>query len=395
MIKRFIITIFIFGFVIKVFGQDLETLENDLQNTVISDLKKVQNKANKIFRIDPFNETATSYLVSAYNFNNKIKAIPILFAKLKRKNPNSPLPYLLSAKYQFEDFPPSDTSRLAELKKAISLDSNNIEAHYLLGITYYTLFNQKQTNYYAFQCREQLLKTCQLKNNLLFSLKFPIIQTSTFLQDHAFISMLKITADTPTIDSLNMPTNNTFYFPLNSFLNLKNNWESDYSIDIILEVNFSIFQLTWYNRQLFALKEPLVFNQTDKQIYRFTWLRSFHNPVAIRLEKNNNSFTLYWKVTSGAGGYKPGELTVNSSKQLTKKEWDSFIDLLQLTDFWNMPTKSKDEIGTDGSQWIIEGMENGKYHIVDRWTPSNNSFSKCGKYLIELTDLKIKESNFY
>ncbi len=392
---RQLLTIFIFSFALNALGQDLKTLERDIQQTVVTDLKEVRKKADKIYRLDQYNETATYYLVESYKYTSHTDSVPILFAKLKGISPNSPLPYLLSAKYQFQEFSLSDTSRLAELKTAIKLDSNNFEAHYFLGTSYYSLFNQKQTNYYAFQCREQLVKATQLEKSSLGSLKYPIIQTSNFLKDADFVSTFENKIIEPTTDSLNIPTNSTWYYPLTSFLELKNNWQSDYSLDIIHQVSMATFVLGWYSGQLSALKEPLVFNQTDKTIYRFTWLRTFHKPVAIRLERTDNSYTLYWKQTSGAGGYDPGELIVNSSKQLTKEQWDKFISLLQSADFWNMTTKSKDDMGNDGSQWIIEGMTNGKYHVVDRWTPRKNNFQKCGLYLIELTELKIKEGDLY
>jgi hypothetical protein len=42
----------------------------------------------------------------------------------------------------------------------------------------------------------------------------------------------------------------------------------------------------WYSKMLFALGEPVVSNyHGDKEIYRFTWLRTFHHPVSVRLEK--------------------------------------------------------------------------------------------------------------
>ncbi|MBL7905636.1 MAG: hypothetical protein JNL22_11495 [Bacteroidales bacterium] len=392
---RHFLTIFIFIYALNALGQDLKTLQRDIQHTVVTDLKEVRKKADKIYSLDTYNETATYYLVTSYKYTKNLDSIPILFTKLKNIEPDNPVPYLLSAKYQFQKFSLSDTSRLAELKTAIKLDSSNFEAHYFLGTSYYYLFNQKQTNYYAFQSRELLVKATQLEKSSLGSLKYPIIQTSNFLEDTGFISKFENKVVEPTVDSLNVPTNSTWYFPLTSFLELKNNWQSDYSVDIIHQVSMAKFVLGWYSGQLFALKEPLVYNQTNRTIYRFTWLRTFHEPVAIRLEKTDNSYTLYWKQTSGAGGYDPGELTVNSSKQLTKEQWDKLISLLKSADFWNMTTKSKDDMGNDGSQWIIEGIENGKYHVVDRWTPRNNNFQKCGQYLIELTDLKVSGSDLY
>jgi len=52
-------------------------------------------------------------------------------------------------------------------------------------------------------------------------------------------------------------------------------------------------------------------------------------------------------------------------------------------------------MGNDGSEWIIEGVKNKKYHMVTRWTPSGN-FRSVGEYLISISRVSKKETkNFY
>ena len=41
-------------------------------------------------------------------------------------------------------------------------------------------------------------------------------------------------------------------------------------------------------------------------------------------------------------------------------------------------------VGLDGSQWILEGVRGGEYHVVDRWSPKDNSYSQLCKYLLRL-----------
>src|SRR5262245_51972945 len=75
------------------------------------------------------------------------------------------------------------------------------------------------------------------------------------------------------------------------------------------------FVSDWYTKQLKALKEPSLWELSKKsvpQAYRFLWLRSFHHPVAIRLDINaDGTARLTTKMTSGAGGYAPGKLIQN------------------------------------------------------------------------------------
>jgi hypothetical protein len=67
------------------------------------------------------------------------------------------------------------------------------------------------------------------------------------------------------------------------------------------------FKSRWYSSHLRALNEPSLLELAKKkevESYRFLWLRSFHHPVAIRLEiKGDGSSVLITKISSGAGGY--------------------------------------------------------------------------------------------
>jgi len=157
------------------------------------------------------------------------------------------------------------------------------------------------------------------------------------------------------------------------------------------------FSNKWYSEQLFAMREPIIFSdKSNKEIYRFTWLRTFDNPIAIRIEKQDSTYLLFWKVCNGAGGYEPGQLTTDKQKIIDKQTWDKFKNKLSDINFWNLPTKEKDIMGTDGSQWILEGKKGNKYHAVDRWSPSEKSkYFQCCDFLIGLTDLNIKDADKY
>lgn len=66
--------------------------------------------------------------------------------------------------------------------------------------------------------------------------------------------------------------------------NIKEKAEKIFEIDPFNEV------ATWYSSQLCALNEPLIFDQKSGTIYRFTWLRTFHHPVAIRIQKQKKKY---------------------------------------------------------------------------------------------------------
>ena len=187
------------------------------------------------------------------------------------------------------------------------------------------------------------------------------------------------------VDSLNFPLDsNQMYFPYHLFA------------DTSLYIGRDTFLVNWYSSHLRAMTEPLLFNKNlEKEVYRFLWLRTFDNPISIRIEKENSKYTLTWKLCDGAGGYYPGKMTINKAKSIDKKTWDQFHTLIKKSDFWHLPTTDVEFPGTDGSEWILEGFENKNYHVVDRWTPRGGKFYYCCNFLINLTDLTINEKDKY
>jgi hypothetical protein len=173
----------------------------------------------------------------------------------------------------------------------------------------------------------------------------------------------------------------------------------------------------WYSRHLLAMQEPAVFGwnkqpgNAETEVFRFLWLRSFHHPVAVRVQKEaDGTIRLVTKMLDGKGGYAPGKLQVNTTKKLTDKEWSSLTKQIDDCKFWSMPTKEKQSfvneqgltVGwtmSDGAQWILEGTQGDKYHVVDRQSPDDSSHRKLGKYrdmclfLLKLSDLDLDKKD--
>lgn len=150
------------------------------------------------------------------------------------------------------------------------------------------------------------------------------------------------------------------------------------------------FANSWFSQMLFALKEPILKDyKGDKEIYRFTWLRTFNHPVVIRLEKQRNIIVLFSKVSDGAGGYEPGKIIFDTTINLTQKQVDTINLKLDNAEFWAFPSVSLDDTGSDGSEWIIEVFKNNKYHMAVRWTPvKGTAFRAIGEYLISISKIK-------
>lgn len=157
--------------------------------------------------------------------------------------------------------------------------------------------------------------------------------------------------------------------------------------------DFEQFKSDWYTKQLKALKEPslVALAATHKgESYRFLWLRTFHHPIAVRIDVNSDGTSqLTEKMTSGAGGYDPGQLVLDKTSTLTKEQTDAFLSTVRNSNLWKMPTTQKPE-GLDGAQWVIELTKDGVYHVVDRWSPRGGPVRRTGMMMVHtLAKLKV------
>jgi len=161
------------------------------------------------------------------------------------------------------------------------------------------------------------------------------------------------------------------------------------------------FIARWYSTYLTALREPSLLQLTGKpscETYRFVWLRTFHHPVIVRLDIRADGIgELTAKVSNGTGGYEPGQLIQDISRPLTREQTDTFLAKVGTVKFWELPSyENSGGGGEDGSQWIIEGVKEGKYHVVDRWTPSKGAVRELGLTLaLGLAELKVPKDELY
>jgi hypothetical protein len=156
------------------------------------------------------------------------------------------------------------------------------------------------------------------------------------------------------------------------------------------------FMNVWYSKILFALHEPILYNYGGEgEIYRFTWLRTFHNPITVRAERLNNNIKLTAKVSSGAGGYEPGKISINKTILIDENKWNEIKAKFSDLNFWTLPVES-DFRGTDGSEWILESSTKDKYHFATRWSPEQNgAYGKCCLFLLKLSGIDVPKKDWY
>ena len=163
------------------------------------------------------------------------------------------------------------------------------------------------------------------------------------------------------------------------------------------------FKVEWYSKFLTGLHEPSLWESSKNQkteTYRFLWLRSFDHPISVRLDtQSDGTALLTTKISSGHGGYEPGKLIENRARKLNREQTRWFLDRVEELKFCSLPTtppKDARTVGLDGAQWILEGVKDTQYHVVDRWSPDNGAVRTLGlAMLIDLAHLKLLYQEVY
>ncbi|MDQ4087259.1 MAG: hypothetical protein M3177_04485 [Pseudomonadota bacterium] len=154
----------------------------------------------------------------------------------------------------------------------------------------------------------------------------------------------------------------------------------------------------WYSRQLAAADEPSLYllsrealRPSGSATLRFTWLRSFHPPVVIRIETSGPDLhRLVAKQLSGAGGYDPGEVSKTVERPLTPAEAERLRTVLERARLFEIPPDPCPG-GCDGSEWIFEAVEGRRYRFTSLWSPDTGPGHELGRFLMALTGWEFDE----
>lgn len=160
------------------------------------------------------------------------------------------------------------------------------------------------------------------------------------------------------------------------------------------DAEYDAFKREWYSSHLNALREPVHFDTdyTAKTAYRLTWLRSFHHPVAIRIEVDpTGSGTLFFKVADGAGGYDPGRLEISRRRALTTEELKDFERLFGEVEICDPEPETVTV--TDGAVWIFEIRKEDDYCVADRRWPNGTKYADLGIRFLELAGFESSEDD--
>jgi hypothetical protein len=132
------------------------------------------------------------------------------------------------------------------------------------------------------------------------------------------------------------------------------------------------FERDWYSRHLLAAGEPALPSKSRSTIVRLTWLRTFHNPIVVRVECKTACMVASVRL-SGRGGYDPGGIAESHRSELSHSEEDEFRQLIsevlndehpvEIDQTLQMDAGDVKEIvvHADGAQWVVEVVDVSGY----------------------------------
>jgi hypothetical protein len=153
------------------------------------------------------------------------------------------------------------------------------------------------------------------------------------------------------------------------------------------------FQVAWYSSDMYQLGETPLWppSSENEKTFRFTYLGAFSGPKAVTLTVlpdggGKAKMTMIHQLPEQAKGEQLSTVPANRVSD--------FLKHLDRAHFWEMPTESQHR-GFDGAEWLMEGVQDGRYHIAVRWCPAlyehsqeDAAFAEAARYLLQLAGQK-------
>ncbi|MCL1809641.1 MAG: copper amine oxidase N-terminal domain-containing protein [Clostridiales bacterium] len=146
---------------------------------------------------------------------------------------------------------------------------------------------------------------------------------------------------------------------------------NEYCLDEIPPIikDFDDFVNDWYSLELCAIDEEAIYDSPG-HVYRFSFFPAFTDQIVVRMEiSDKGTADAYIKVSKGVASGHGGGISRSKKAKMNKAETDEFLELLKKNDYWNLPAEEIKLFVLDGHNFVVEGVKDGTYHIVDRCTP--------------------------
>jgi hypothetical protein len=148
---------------------------------------------------------------------------------------------------------------------------------------------------------------------------------------------------------------------------------------------------SWFGSYLEAMEEkPLLPARHSPLTFRCLCLPTWGQPWMVRIEELGLGWSLSGRQLTGDGGFEVGEICRRVRRTLSGEESARVTGLLTALCFWDRPT-TVDHFGFDGTTWVLEGTDSGRYHVIQRWEPEwGDTFGEFCRLLEELADFGVQ-----
>lgn len=145
-----------------------------------------------------------------------------------------------------------------------------------------------------------------------------------------------------------------------------------------------------FSKTLFDNEEPILSNYyLGRDIFRLTWIRSFHQGVIVTISKNDEACSIEtkWLMRSDIKFR-------TSEKQFSEIQYSELLSMLKTSNFYSAESKDWNMPDADGSQWILEAHTAEGYHFITQQSPDfgqSNGLREIGEFLIKNSEAKGEE----
>jgi hypothetical protein len=138
-----------------------------------------------------------------------------------------------------------------------------------------------------------------------------------------------------------------------------------------------------YLRYLRAMKEPSLWHLADTNrtatVYRFFWVPAgtYLERMSVRVVKTDERVVLHAVRLRLDDEYEPVRIIEREKIDLKPAQWDRIAEHLAKAGFWTLPTRQREPFGgitLDAGTFIVEGVSDGRYHAVIRYSPLRGEF---------------------
>jgi hypothetical protein len=165
------------------------------------------------------------------------------------------------------------------------------------------------------------------------------------------------------------------------------------------ETRLNDFLTNWFSNELRSLKEPSLYQQRNAasvESYRFLWLRSFQHPLCVSLSIGGDGAGILTLKIANGSGKKPGRIIESHKLTVSKEKTTHFRDSISALGFWTLRGDISQARGPDGSEWILEGTKDARYHMIEEWSPKSGAVRSLGLALaLDLGHAKIPPEQTY